>query len=140
MHHLLTTLHKADPQRLAKAAQGLADGTLTVTIVHQDSREVRALVVNGDGIEYTAIMTAHDTLCGCKDWLYRGRTVGPCKHLAALALFAIQHPEAGVAKEQTAETALEQGAIHLCRPDDQPFCGAKKKDGQKLGVGTVARL
>ena len=100
MQHIINTLIKTDKERLARAASGLADGSINVTLVHQDASEVRALVTNGDGIEYSAVITAHDSLCGCKDWLYRGRKVGACKHLAALALYAIKHPDEGVAKEQ----------------------------------------
>ncbi len=111
MQHLTNTIATTDAQRLSRAAQSLADGSITVTIIHQDAGEVRALVVNGDGIEYTAIITTHDSLCGCKDWLYRGRKVGPCKHLAALALYAIKYPDEGVAKEhcKVCETPLAAG-------------------------------
>ncbi len=116
MQHLTNTIATTDKERLARAASGLADGSITLTIIHQDASEVRALVMNGDGKEYTAVITTHDSLCGCKDWLYRGRKVGPCKHLAALALYAIQHPDEGVAQEQckVCETPLaaEQG-FHL---------------------------
>ena len=116
MQHLTTTLAKTDKDRLARAATGLADGSISVMLVAQDASEVRALVTNGDGIEYSAVITAHDSLCGCKDWLYRGRKVGPCKHLAALALYAIKHSDEGVAKEQckVCETPLaaDQG-FHL---------------------------
>lgn len=95
MQHALTTIQKTDPQRFARAAAGLADGTLTVEVIAQDHHEIRALVTNGYGKDYTAVITTHDALCGCKDWLYRGRKVGPCKHLTALAVYAIQHPHEG---------------------------------------------
>ncbi len=116
MQHLTNTLAKIDQERLARAATGLADGSINVSIVHQDVGEVRALVVNGDSKEYTAVLTAQGNLCSCKDWLYRSHTVGPCKHLAALALYAIKHPSEGVEKERctVCETPLaaDQG-FHL---------------------------
>jgi hypothetical protein len=44
MQHILTTLHKADPHRVARAAAGLADGSILVNVIHQDETEARALV------------------------------------------------------------------------------------------------
>ena len=35
MQHILTTLHKADPHRVARAAAGLADGSILVNVIHQ---------------------------------------------------------------------------------------------------------
>ena len=113
MQHLINTIAKTDTDRLARAATGLADGSINLTIVHQDAGEVRALVMNGDSKEYTAVITAYALLCSCRDFLYRSHTVGPCKHLAALALYAIKHPAEGVEKESctVCETPLaaEQG-------------------------------
>lgn len=66
MQHVLTTLHKADAQRLACAAAGLADGSISVQVIHQDGTEARALVTNGDGKDYTVAISAHDTFCSCE--------------------------------------------------------------------------
>ena len=113
MQHLTNALAKTDKDRLARAASGLADGS--VTILHQDASEVRALVVNGDNKEYTAVITAHALLYSCRDWLYRSHKVGPCKHLAALALYTIKHPTEGVEKARCtvceAPLAAEQGFL-----------------------------
>ena len=92
MEHLTNAIKRVESGRLAKAAQGLADHTLTVAVVFQADDEVRAIVKNGDNVPYTAIITGENSLCACKDFLYRSHTVGPCKHIAALALFAIQNP------------------------------------------------
>ncbi len=47
MEYTLRTIQKADKDRLARAATGLADGSITVKLIHQDSHEARALVRNG---------------------------------------------------------------------------------------------
>ena len=44
MEYILRTVQKADKDRLARAATGLADGSITVKLIHQDSHEARALV------------------------------------------------------------------------------------------------
>ena len=97
MQHLLTTLQKADPQRLARAAAGLADGSISVKVIHQDETEARALVTNGDGKDYTVAISEHDTFCSCKDWIYRKDTINSvCKHLVALALHCTGFPMSGI--------------------------------------------
>ena len=123
MQHLLTTLQKADPQRLSRAAYGLARATegggdaITVKILHQDAEEVLALVVNGDNQDYTVSIASQTAYCACKDWRYRKEQIhGVCKHIAAVALYAIKHPDEGGAKEhcKVCETPLaaDQG-FHL---------------------------
>ena len=123
MHHLTNTIAKADPQRLSRAAYGLARAAaglgdaLTVKVLQQDAEEVLALVVNGDNQDYTVSINGQTAYCACKDWRYRKEQInGICKHIAAVALHAIKHPDEGVAKEQckVCETPLaaDQG-FHL---------------------------
>lgn len=107
MDHLTNTIAQADPTRLAKAAQGLADNTLTVAVVFQADDEVRAIVKNGDDTPYTTIITEGTSLCACKDFLYRSHTVGPCKHIAALALFAIQNPPTRLTPTEAARCSAD---------------------------------
>lgn len=110
MQFVLTILQKADPDRLARAATGLADGSIRVQVIHQDGTEARALVTNGDDTDYTVAISAHDTFCSCKDWIYRKDTInGVCKHLVALALHCIRFPEEGAVKAHcvVCETGLE---------------------------------
>ena len=149
MQHLLTTLHKADPQRLARAAAGLADGSISVQVIHQGGTEARALVTNGDGKDYTAAISAHETFCSCKDWIYRKDTInGVCKHLVALALHAIKHPDEGTDTERckVCQTSLgtdqglmiedgNNGAVVQAGPFCEP-CGVAKLEEAKSALGS----
>ena len=86
MSHVQHSLR--DRQR--KAIEGLADGSLTVTLTRQTEAEIRALVKNGDGIEYGVTLTEAGTFCSCKDALYRAAT---CKHALAACLFCLHQYE-----------------------------------------------
>ena len=85
---LLSPLRETTPERHKRAVQGLRDGTLTVTLTRQAEAEIRALVKNGDGIEYGVTLTEHGAFCSCKDALYRGVT---CKHALAVCISQLQH-------------------------------------------------
>ena len=61
-----------------------------VTLTRQSEGEVRALVKNGDGIEYGVTLTETVTTCSCKDALYRGVI---CKHAVATALHVLRTPQ-----------------------------------------------
>ncbi len=76
--------------RLQKAVCGLADGSLTITLTRQSEGEVRALVKNGDTVEYGVTLTEAVTTCSCKDALYRGVI---CKHAVATALHLLRTPQ-----------------------------------------------
>jgi hypothetical protein len=84
---ILGAIHDVSPERLQKAVCGLADGSLTVTITRQTEADIRGLVKNSEGHEYGVILTGNDSLCSCKDALYRGVV---CKHAVALALYALR--------------------------------------------------
>jgi predicted nucleic acid-binding Zn finger protein len=111
MTFILSTLKEATPERHKLAVQGLRDGSLTITLTRQTDAEIRAIVKNGDGIEYGVTLTEHGTFCSCKDALYRGTT---CKHALALAIRQLQQSE-------PTETR-----VHLMWQDGAVLCGEKQ--------------
>jgi hypothetical protein len=104
-------LKESTPDRHKLAVQGLRDGTLTVSLTRQTETEIRALVKNGDGIEYGVTLTEHDAFCSCKDALYRG---GVCKHAVATCVFCLQHPQ------------TTQDRIHLMWSNGSTLCGEQR--------------
>jgi hypothetical protein len=109
MSYLLSTLRASTPERHQLAVRGLRDGTLTITIAYRTGSEIRAIVKNGDGIEYGVNLSDRGNFCSCKDALYRGVT---CKHQLALCVFVLQ---------QTEQT---EDHIHLMWNDGTILCGA----------------
>jgi hypothetical protein len=109
MTSLLSILREATPDRHNRAVQGLKDGSLTITLTRQTDAEIRALVKNGDGIEYGVTLTGHGAFCSCKDALYRSRA---CKHAMAVCISRLQ--QHGPVANQ----------IHLMWPDGHILCGA----------------
>ena len=58
MHSLvLHTIQQVTVERLQKAVYGLAEGSLIVTLTRQLDAEIRALVKNGDYVEYGVTLT-----------------------------------------------------------------------------------
>ena len=110
MSLLLSPLRETTPDRHQKAVQGLRDGTLTVTLTRQTDAEIRALVRNGDGIEYGVTLTNAGAFCSCKDALYRGVT---CKHALAVCISHLQHNDPPA------------DAIHLMWTDGLVLCGER---------------
>src|SRR3954467_8190160 len=102
MSYLLSTLRAATPERHQLAVRGLRDGTLSITIACRTEQEIRALVKNGDGIEYGVNLSDRGNFCSCKDALYRGVV---CKHQIALCVFVLQ------------ENELIKDRVHLWFPD-----------------------
>ena len=92
LQHVLT-------DRLQRAVNTLADGSMTVTLTRQTEAEIRALVKNGEGKEYGVTLTETGVFCSCPDALYRGVA---CKHVTVLALSVLRMPQAQ--EEQPAET------------------------------------
>jgi hypothetical protein len=101
-------LREATIDRHHKAVQGLKDGSLIITLTRQTDAEIRALVKNGDGVEYGVTLTERGSYCSCPDALYRG---GVCKHAVATCVFCLHHP-------QTTEDR-----IHLMWFDGHILCG-----------------
>ena len=91
-HHplVLTVLQHVSTDRLQRAVNALADGSLTVTLTRQTEVEIRALVKNGEGKEYGVTLTTTVVFCSCPDTMYRGVT---CKHAAVLALSVLRAPQ-----------------------------------------------
>src|SRR5687768_2855006 len=87
---VLPAVQQVSPDRLQKAVCGLADGTLTVTLTRQSDCDIRALVKNGEGLEYGVTLTESLIACSCKDALYRGEI---CKHGVAVALHVLRTPQ-----------------------------------------------
>ena len=108
MSLLLSPLRESTPARHKRAVQGLRDGTLTVSLTRQTDAEIRALVKNGDGIEYGVTLTDRGAFCSCKDALYRGAT---CKHALAVCLAHLQ------------QNRPTEEKIHLMWPDGHILCG-----------------
>ena|SRR2546423_185459 len=109
MTHLLAILRESTPERHQKAVHGLRDGTLTVSLTRQTDAEIRALVRNGDGIEYGVTLTEHGACCSCKDALYRGAI---CKHALAVCISRLQ------------QNNPAEDRIHLMWSDGHILCGA----------------
>ena len=112
MSYILSTLRASTPERHQLAVKGLRDGTFTITIAYRTDSEIRALVKNGDGIEYGVNLSDHGNFCSCKDALYRGTV---CKHQIALCVFVLQQSEQA------------QDRVHLMFPDGTAaLCGEQK--------------
>lgn len=105
-HHPLvfTVLQQVSTDRLHRAVNALAEGTMTITLTWHSEAEIRALVKNGEGIEYGVTLTDALTTCSCKDSLYRGVV---CKHAVALALHVIRAPQALRTEEELREQQEE---------------------------------
>src|SRR5690242_9305434 len=86
--------------RLQKSVDGFVSGSYTITLTSASETELRGFVNNGDGAEYGVVISADRAFCSCKDAMHRARI---CKHQAALALYAIRHPQADSPKEKPAE-------------------------------------
>ncbi len=84
-------LAKVEAGRLAKAVEGLSDGSYHVYVTEQDSEHVRGSVINGDGKEYGCSIGDGYVSCQCKDFWYRQTT---CKHVLAMALQVLRAEEA----------------------------------------------
>ena len=108
MSLLLPLLRESTIERHNRASRGLQDGSMTVTLTRRTESEIRALVTNGDHVEYGVTLTEHGPFCSCKDALYRGAI---CKHSVAVALFCLQQQDA------------EQHRIHLMWESGDILCG-----------------
>jgi hypothetical protein len=97
-HHalVLSVLQQVSTDRLQKAVNALADGSLTVTLTRLTEDEIRALMKNGDGKEYGVILTDTGVFCSCPDALYRGVT---CQHATVLALSVLRPPQVPQSQE-----------------------------------------
>ena len=109
MTYILSTLRSATPGRHQLAVRGLRDGTLKITIAHQSETELRAIVKNGEDVEYGVTLSDRGNFCSCKDALYRGAT---CKHQLALCVFVLQ------------QGAQPENPIHLMWDNGVILCGA----------------
>jgi uncharacterized Zn finger protein len=113
LHSLvLSAVRDVSPDRLQRAVCSLADGSLTITLTRQADTEIRALVRNGDNVEYGVTLAQGMTSCSCKDALYRGVV---CKHATAVALHVLRTPQP---KEQSTKNP-----IHLMWRDGRVLCG-----------------
>src|SRR5215471_4958304 len=107
---VLTVLQHVSADRLQRAVNALADGSLTITPTRFTATDIRAFVKNGDGHEYGVTITEGVTTCSCKDALYRGVV---CKHVTALALYVLRNAQ----EEQPART------IHFVLNGNSSICG-----------------
>ncbi len=89
-------LSVVEAQRLLKATEGLVNGAVTVTLTNVETDSLEGFVKNGDGVEYSVVLTPARSCCSCRDAMFRHQ---PCKHMAALALTAIRHPQPERRKE-----------------------------------------
>src|SRR5713101_7617594 len=92
-HHalVLNVLQHVTTDRLQRAVNGLADGTIAVTLTLRTEADIRALVHNGEANkEYGVTLTETLTTCSCPDALYRGVT---CKHATVVALYVLRTPQ-----------------------------------------------
>jgi hypothetical protein len=120
LHSLvLSAVRDVTPDRLQRAVCSLADGSLTITLTRQVDTEIRALVNNGDNVEYGVTLTQGMTGCSCKDALYRGVV---CKHATAVALHVLRTPQP---KEHPAKILPP---IHLLWRDGTVLCGTSRPE------------
>lgn len=112
---LLPPLQHVSLDRLQRAIDALAAGTLTLTITRQTTTEIRALVRNGDGKDYGVTLTPSLSSCSCKDALYRGVI---CKHTVAVALQVLRTPQG----------AEQPAPIHLMWRDGTVLCGISQPE------------
>lgn len=112
LHHslVLNVLQRVSTDRLQRAVNALADGSLHITLTRATESEIRALVKNGAGQEYGCTLTEALTTCSCKDALYRATV---CKHVTALALHLLRMSQAEQPPQQVIHLALSEG-IALC--------------------------
>ena len=117
-HHpfVLTVLQHVSTDRLQRAVNAFADGSMTVTLTRQTEAEIRALVRNGEGKEYGVTLTDALTTCSCKDSLYRGVI---CKHAVAVALQVLRAPQP---KKEAPVSSPPM--VHLLWRDGVVRCGA----------------
>ena len=68
-HHplVLAVLQHVSTDRLQRAVNALADGSMAVTLTRQTEAEIRALVQNGEGKEYGCTLTVAGAFCSCPD-------------------------------------------------------------------------
>jgi predicted nucleic acid-binding Zn finger protein len=138
----LTTsiLATCTPERLKRAVDGLCDGTLTCTLASADETEIRGFVRNGDSKEYGVVISAAQTFCSCKDAMYRK---GICKHVVALALYAIRNPrqepissQEGIPPAQTLPVTPTLDEAQTMSPQEMKsynlhLCRARREHGQR---------
>lgn len=91
-----TILEKVDSKRLEKATEGLASGTLTVTLTSQSEAQISGFVANGDGKKYEVAVIPGQAFCSCHDAMYRKSI---CKHAVALALYAMRTQQVPVTEK-----------------------------------------
>ena len=91
-HHplVLAVLQHVSTDRLQRAVNALAEGSMTVTLTRQTEAEIRALVKNGEDKEYGVTLTETGAFCSCADALYRGVR---CKHVTIVALAVLRAPQ-----------------------------------------------
>ncbi len=80
---------KAIAERYQKAVELVEQGKVFPLAESAD----RYVVVNGENRAHLVDLARHT--CDCKDYQYRGREVGTCKHLLAAELFRERHQDGG---------------------------------------------
>lgn len=80
---------KAIAERYQKAVELVEQGKVFPLAESAD----RYIVVNGENRAHLVDLARHT--CDCKDYQYRGREVGTCKHLLAAELYRERHQDGG---------------------------------------------
>ncbi len=93
----LSILATIEPQRLLKATEALVDGAVTVTLTNVEADSIEGFVKNGDGVEYSVVLTPSRSFCSCRDAMFHR---GICKHQAILSLYALRHVRPEERKEE----------------------------------------
>jgi hypothetical protein len=117
---VLTVLQQVSTDRLQRAVNALAEGTMTITLTRHAEAEIRAQVKNGEGVEYGVTLTDALTTCSCKDSLYRGVI---CKHAVAVALHVLRTPQ-----PQKEAPVSSLPVFHLMWQDGTVLCGASHSE------------
>jgi hypothetical protein len=112
---VLSVLQHVTTDRLQRAVNALADGSLTVALTQQTEAEIRGFVTNGDGPEYGVVLNEEQAFCSCKDAMYRKVTR---KHAVVLALSVIRARETKT-QEQHYEMRAPDLRLRKVRTSDE---------------------
>ena len=106
---ILEKVAQADQERTLRAIQGLTSGTCQVTLTAQSEQEVSGTVMNGNSKAYSVTVGSDGFYaCSCPDFAHRKAI---CKHMVALALYAIQNPQEKIQQKPLGRLGLKLARV-----------------------------
>ena len=85
-----TILSQVEGQQLVKATESLINGAYSIHLIARGDEEIHGFVMNGDGKEYSVVLTEAEAFWSCRDAMFRHSV---CKHVVILALHTIRNPQ-----------------------------------------------